>query len=68
MPHSAAKDLKALLGSVQSHATDEDINKIISALKGKTIHQLIAEGNTRLGSGSAPAATKPAEKKEAPKK
>jgi ribosomal protein L12E/L44/L45/RPP1/RPP2 len=61
-----------LLGSAQSHTTDEDINKVIEAVKGKPVHQLIAEGQTRLGS-SAPTSTasapKPAhDKKEAPKK
>jgi large subunit ribosomal protein LP2 len=74
--YPAANDLKTLLGSVKSHATDEDINKIISSLKGKSITQLISEGQGRLGgSGSAPAAsTAPAkgaekhDKKDAGKK
>ncbi len=70
--YPAAADIKALLGSVQSHATDDDINKVVHALKGKTLHQLITEGHSRLGG----AATAPVvadkqqknEKKEAPKK
>lgn len=62
--------MKTLLGSVQSHASDAEINQVITALKGKTIHQLIAEGQGRLGS-SAPSAGKAADKnakKEEPKK
>lgn len=58
-----AKDIKALLGSVESHATDDDINRVINSLKGKNIHQLISEGHNRLGSSaSTPAvqAAKPA--------
>lgn len=62
-----AQDIKTLLGSVQSHATDDEINQVIAAVKGKAIHQLIADGQSRLGSAPAPAA-KAAEKKEAPKK
>ena len=41
--------MKAVLGSVASTTSDEDINKVISLLKGKTIHQLIAAGQGRLG-------------------
>lgn len=55
-----------MLGSVQSHATDDEINQVIAAVKGKAIHQLIAEGQARLGSAPAPAVK--VEKKEAPKK
>jgi large subunit ribosomal protein LP2 len=66
----AAKDIKALLTSVQSHATDDEINQVITSLKGKSIHQLISEGHTRVGaSGPAPAGgAKGGEKKEAVKK
>jgi ribosomal protein L12E/L44/L45/RPP1/RPP2 len=67
--YSAAKDLKALLNSVQSNASDDDINKVIAAVKGKAVHQLIAEGQSRLGSSAPVVATgKVADKKEAPKK
>jgi ribosomal protein L12E/L44/L45/RPP1/RPP2 len=50
---------------------DDEVNRVVASLKGKTINQLIAEGNSKLGgaSSSAPAAnnnSKPA--KEAPKK
>lgn len=58
--------MKTLLGSVQSNASDAEINQVISALKGKSIHQLIAEGQGRLGS-SAPSAGKAADKKDAKK-
>jgi ribosomal protein L12E/L44/L45/RPP1/RPP2 len=40
---------------------------VIEALRGKTIHQLIAEGQGRLGSASAAPSNK-GEKKDAPKK
>ena len=56
--YSAAKDLKALLDSVQSHTTDEELNRVVDALKGKSLHQLIAEGTKRVGSSApAPAAS-----------
>ena len=63
-----AQDLKSLLGSVQSHATDDEINDVIKAVRGKPIHQLIAEGQARLGSATPATVAKPVEKKEAPKK
>ena len=48
--------------------SDEDIDRVISTLKGKKLHELIASGQKKVG-GSAPVATAagPA-KKEAPKK
>ena len=59
-----------MLGSVASTTNDEDINKVISLLKGKSIHELIAAGQGRLGASapvsSAPAATPAAS--SAPKK
>lgn len=69
----AAADVKAVLSSVQVNAQDDDINRLIASVKGKTIHQLIAEGSAKIG-GSAPTATgakdakKDAPKKEEPKK
>lgn len=66
--HVDAQDLKSLLGSVQSHATDDEINEVIKAVRGKPLHQLISEGQARLGSAAPATAAKPAEKKEAPKK
>jgi ribosomal protein L12E/L44/L45/RPP1/RPP2 len=58
-----------LLGSVASHATDDEINKVIEAVRGKTVHQLIADGQKRLGStASVPAASTAKPAKEAPKK
>jgi len=64
--HSAAKDLKALLDSVQSHASDEELNRVVEALKGKTLHQLISEGTKRVGASGpvAPAAGKAKEEKK----
>lgn len=57
--------MKAVLGSVAANTSDDDINKVISLLKGKTIHELIAAGQGRLGaagpvsaaSSAGPAAT-----------
>ena len=48
--------------------TDDEINEVIKAVRGKPLHQLIAEGQARLGSAAPATAAKPAEKKEAPKK
>lgn len=51
----------------------EEATRVIASLKGKQVHQLIAEGHAKIGSGSGPApaasttAAKPAAK-EAPKK
>ena len=68
MFHSDAQDVKGLLGSVQSNATDAEINEVINSLRGKTVHQLIAEGQGRLGNAvPAPAAAKAADKKDAKK-
>jgi ribosomal protein L12E/L44/L45/RPP1/RPP2 len=65
----AADDIKKVLGSVQANIKDEDINRVIASLKGKNVHQLIAEGNVKIGGGSAPAvAAKGADKKDDKKK
>jgi ribosomal protein L12E/L44/L45/RPP1/RPP2 len=65
----AAEDIKKVLGSVQANIKDDDINRVIAALKGKNVHQLIAEGNIKIGGGSAPAvAAKGGDKKDDKKK
>lgn len=67
--HLDAQDLKGLLNSVQSHAIDAEINEVINSLRGKTVHQLIAEGQGRIGSAApSPAPSKAADKKDAAKK
>lgn len=43
-----------MLGDAQINADDADINRLIESVKGKAIHQLIAEGTKQIGS-SAPA-------------
>lgn len=69
----SAGDIKKVLGDAQIKADDADINKLLEAVKGKPIHQLIADGTKQIGSsGPAPAAsTGPASKadtkKDAPK-
>jgi hypothetical protein len=51
---------------VQSHVTDEELNRVVEALKGKQLHQLIAEGNKRVGQSgpAAPVAGKGKEEKK----
>lgn len=68
-----AADVKKVLGDAQIKADDADINRLLESVKGKPIHQLIADGTKQIGSsGPAPAATTAAPakadtKKEAPK-
>lgn len=68
----AAADIKRVLGDAQVNADDADINRLLESVKGKQIHQLIAEGTKQIGT-AAPAATTAAtpakvdNKKEAPK-
>ena len=69
-----AADIKKVLGEAQIKADDADINRLLESVKGKPIHQLIADGTKLVGgSGPAPAATsapaggKPEPKKEAAK-
>ncbi|UZJ53224.1 hypothetical protein CBS101457_002544 [Exobasidium rhododendri] len=54
-----AADVKELLDSVGIEAEDERLNKLISELEGKSINELILEGQEKLASvpsgGSAPA-------------
>lgn len=59
-----------MLGDAQIKADDADINRLLESVKGKPIHQLIADGTKQIGaSGPAPAAsTGSAPKAEAPKK
>ena len=51
---------------MQAHITDEELNRVIEALKGKSIHQLIAEGSKRVGASGpvTPAAGKGKEEKK----
>lgn len=68
-----AADIKKVLGDAQIKAEDADINRLLDSVKGKPIHQLIADGLKQVGSsGPAPAASAPAgkaadAKKDAPK-
>lgn len=67
-----AADIKKVLGDAQIKADDADINRLLESVKGKPIHQLIADGLKQVGSaGPAPAASAPAAKadtkKDAPK-
>jgi ribosomal protein L12E/L44/L45/RPP1/RPP2 len=69
----SAADVKKVLGDAQIKADDADINRLLESVKGKPIHQLIADGSKQIGSsGPAPAASAPAAKaadtkKDAPK-
>lgn len=54
----SAADLKKVLGDAQIKTNDADINRLLESVKGKPIHQLIADGTKQIGSsGPAPAAT-----------
>ncbi|KAF5351597.1 hypothetical protein D9758_007161 [Tetrapyrgos nigripes] len=74
----SAADIKKVLGAVGIEADDERLDKLISELEGKSINELIAEGNSKLasvpsggavaasgsGGGAAPAATAEEAKEE----
>lgn len=63
-----AADIKKVLGDAQIKADDADITRLLDSVKGKPIHQLIADGTKLIGgSGSAPAPAAAAGKKEAAK-
>ncbi|XP_063294064.1 large ribosomal subunit protein P2 [Pelobates fuscus] len=77
------KDLKKILDSVGIETDDERAEKVVGELNGKSIEEVIAQGNTKLacmpsggavavaasaGSGSAAAAAAPAEEKKEEKK
>ena len=69
----SAADIKRVLGDAQIKTDDVDINRLLESVKGKPIHQLIADGTKQIGSsGPAPAATTKVEAKkevkEEPKK
>jgi len=77
----SAADIKKILSEVGSETNDADINRVIDALRGKQLHEVINDGLKKVGSlslggsgGSAPAqgqaqAPKKEEKKvEVPKK
>merc|ERR1719159_1567708 len=57
-----AKDIKKILESVEAECEDDVAEGLVSELKGKTIHEVIAEGKEKLkkfgggGGGGAPAA------------
>merc|ERR1712020_176370 len=73
-----AKNIKSILGSVGIEAEDDKVDLVVKELKGKSLEELIAEGQEKLasmpaggGGGGAPAAggaAAPAaeEKKEEP--
>lgn len=64
-----AADIKKVLGDAQIKADDADINRLLDSVKGKPIHQLIADGTRQIGgSGPAPAAKGPAKATEVAKK
>ncbi|XP_077459114.1 60S acidic ribosomal protein P2 [Stigmatopora argus] len=46
----AAKDIKAILGSVGIEADDERLNKVISELQGKNINEVMNSGLAKLSS------------------
>lgn len=53
-----AADIKKVLGDAQIKADDADINRLLESVKGKSIHQLIADGTKQIGGSSgAPAAS-----------
>lgn len=63
-----------MLGDAQIKADDANINRLLESVKGKPIHQLIADGTKQIGSAgpapsgaSGPAAKADARKKEAAK-
>lgn len=67
----SAADIKKVLGDAQIKADDADITKLLEAVKGKPIHQLIADGTKQIGSSGPAASAGPAPKadtkKDAPK-
>jgi len=63
-----AADIKKVLGDAQIKADDADITRLFDAVKGKPIHQLIADGTKQIGSSGSAASTPAAGKAvEAPK-
>jgi ribosomal protein L12E/L44/L45/RPP1/RPP2 len=49
--------------------SDDDVNRVIESLKGKKVHELIAQGSAGLGSSSGAATTSaPVKVEEKPKK
>lgn len=65
-----AADIKKVLGDAQINADDADIKRLLDSVKGKPIHQLIADGTKQIGGSSAPvpSAKGGAKATEAPKK
>ena len=51
----AAADIKKVLGEVEATTSDDDINRVIESLKGKKVHELIAQGVSGIGAPSGPA-------------
>ena len=64
----SAADVKKVLGDAQIKADDADITRLLESVKGKQIHQLIADGTKQIGAGGAVAASSGPAKTEAPKK
>ncbi|GMT28179.1 hypothetical protein PFISCL1PPCAC_19476 [Pristionchus fissidentatus] len=60
----SAQDILKIIESVGQDVDMEEANKVVDALKGKTVADLISEGKKKLSSvpsgGSAPAAAAPA--------
>ena len=52
----AAADIKKVLGAAEASASDDDIKRLLESVKGKKIHELIAAGTKKIGSGPAPSA------------
>ena len=51
--YKAVADIKKVLGDIQATVSDEDINRVISACKGKKVHELIAQGVAGIGASSS---------------
>jgi len=65
--HPTVADVEKILNSVGASVNHESIEKLISELKGKNVHEVIASGRTKLFStafAAAPAAGKAASPKK----
>lgn len=56
----SAKDVKAILSSVGIEAEEASLKSLITALEGKNVEELIAEGSSKLASMPAAGAAAPA--------
>lgn len=70
----SAADIKRVLGDAQVNAEDAEINRLLEAVRGKPVHELIAQGVKQIGtaapapSGAPAKVDAPTQKKEEPKK